>query len=158
MGEVVVAHKILPFDFSPCSSERDRTSSGLCSVETVCAVVLPNEPHFCSCCDCDANSSVKRFAKLMASDPHTVWCIPIGIGFEMRVWRGLDTILGGSDNSFGSSPCPKDRLKHTDSMKQLVKLTILKITVFGWTFFFCSSCGLSLSSSMRAGAASSSPL
>lgn len=103
----VLAHKILPFDFSPCSSDRDRNSSGLCSVETVCVVELPNEPHFCSFL---LNSSFNRFAKLMASDPHTVWCIPIGIGFETRAWRGFDTILGGSDSSLGSSPCPKDRL------------------------------------------------
>lgn len=61
--------KALPFDFSACSSERDRNSSGLFCADTV-AVALPNEPPCATCCE--ANSSVRRFAKFIASDPHTV--------------------------------------------------------------------------------------
>lgn len=59
---------LLPFDFSHCSYDRDRGSSGL-TCGAAC-VELPNE-LLCVIC-CDANSSVNRLAKLMASDPHTV--------------------------------------------------------------------------------------
>lgn len=92
---------MLPFDFSHCSYERERGSSGLTGCPA--CVELPSE-LLCVIC-CDANSSVKRLAKLIASDPHTVWWKPIGMGFEARVWRCLLTIFGGFGNlSIVSSP------------------------------------------------------
>lgn len=59
---------MLPFGFSHCSYERDLGSSGLGWVPV--GTELPNE-LLCVIC-CDASSSVRRLARLMASDPHTV--------------------------------------------------------------------------------------
>lgn len=98
----VITRKLLPFGFSACSSERERNSSGLLSTAFIAG--LPNDPPWTTCCD--ANSSVNRFARFIASEPQTVWCNPIGIGFDTRVWRCLLTILGGFDVvSPESSPC-----------------------------------------------------